>query len=135
MIRECFRVNTGIQFYRGSLKSIGLNPDTLLDLWLPSPTPSPARVAEVEVAAHTAEPSDRTLVDITEESEELEDARSPIHDQLKKAKAWWILEFVPMSFREQILRDDHYKWKYHWKYVFSSSTIFSHSHRNGFPAG
>jgi hypothetical protein len=32
MIRECFRANTGIQFYRESLKRVGLNPDTLLDL-------------------------------------------------------------------------------------------------------
>ena len=135
MIRECFRANTGIQFYRGSLKSVGLNPDTLLDLWLPSPTPSPTRVPEVEAAAHTAEPSDGTLVDSTEEGEELEDARSPIHDQLKKAKAWWIFELIPMSYREQILRDDHYEWKRHWKYVFASGTIFNHSHGDGFPAG
>ena len=134
MIRECFRANTGIQFYRGSLESVGLNPDTLLDLRLPSPTPSPALVAEVEPVAHVAEPSDRTLVDLTEKSEEREDACSPIYDKLNKSKAWWILEVIPMSFREQILKKGHYKWKYYWKCVFISNTILSHSHGHGPPA-
>ena len=129
MIRECFRVYTGIQFYRESLKSVGLNPDTLLDMYPPAPTPSPARVAQFEAAVVAAEPSDGTLVDLTEESVELEDARSPIHDELKIAKAWWILELLPMRFREQILMHDHYKWKRHWKYVFiSSDVLFSAIH-------
>lgn len=123
MIRECFRANTGIQFYREPLKGIGLNPDALLDMCPPAPTPSPGRAAQVDAAVVAAEPSDGTLVDLTEETEEFEDARSPIHDELKIAKAWWILELLPMRFREQILRDDHYKWKRHWKYVFASSNL------------
>ena len=128
MIRECFRVNTGIQFYRESLKGVGLNPGTLLDMCPPASTPSPVRAAQVEAAVVAAEPSDGTLVDLTEESEELEDARSPVFDNLKRKKAWWILEFLPMRFREQILEDGHYNWKYSWKYVFVYSTILSPIH-------
>ena len=119
MIRECFRANTEIQFFRKSLESIGLNPDTLLDLSQPSQTPSPALVAEVEATAHAAEPTDGTLVDPTDKSEELEDARSKIHDQLERAKTWWwwILEFLPTPYREQIQKDEHYIWKHSWRYV------------------
>ena len=124
MIHECFRANTGIQFYSESLKRLGLNPDALLDL---CSTPSSARVTQVEVGAHAAEPSDRTLVDPIDESEEFEDARSPVFDTLEVTKAWWIVEYLPVRFREQHLREDRYKWKHFWTYVFVSSTILSHS--------
>ena len=131
MIHECFRANTGIQFYSKGLKRLGLNPDALLDL---CSTPSSAPVAQAEVVAHhAAEPSDKTLVDPTEESEEFKDVCSPIHDELKRKKAWWIVEFLPTRFREQILRDGRYIWRHFWKYVFVSSTILSHSHGDGSP--
>jgi hypothetical protein len=79
-----------------------------------------------------AESSDRTLVDLTEESEELEDVRTPTHDQLKKVKAWWILELLPTRFREQILKDDQqYMWKHSWKCVFLYRLFLSHSHGYG----
>jgi hypothetical protein len=106
MIRECFRANTGIQFYRESFKEVGLDPDTFLDPRPPTLAPTPARVAEVEAAAHAAEPTDQTLVDQaqasptaassfrSEEAEELADALSPIYDQLKLSKPWWILELI-----------------------------------------
>jgi hypothetical protein len=131
MIRECFRANTGILFYSESLKSVGLNPDTLLDLHPPASAPSFSQGAQVGAQAHAHESSDRTLVDLTEESEELEDVRTPIHDQLKIAKAWWILEVIPMRIREQILRNDHYLWKHFWKYVFALGLFLGHSHRYG----
>ncbi len=38
----------------------------------------------------------------TEEEEELRDALSPIHDQLKLSKSWWILELIPLEFRQQL---------------------------------
>ena len=133
MIHECFRANTGIQFYSKGLKRLGLNPDALLDL---CSTPSSAPVAQVEVVAHhAAEPSDRTLVDPTEESEELEDARSPVFDKLKITKAWWIVEYLPVRFREQHLRENHYRWKHYWTYVFVSHTIICHSHGYGSTTG
>jgi hypothetical protein len=127
MIRECFRANTEIQFHRESLKRLGLDPDGLLDLCQTASTPSSAGVAKAETVSHVAEPTDGTLVasDPTEESEELEDVRTQIHDQLKKAKAWWILELLPTRFREQIQKDDqHYMWKHSWKCVFVSRSIY-----------
>lgn len=134
MIRECFRANTGILFYRESLKRVGINPDTLLDLYPPAPTPS-SQATQVEAPIHSRGSSGRTLVDLTEESEELEDVRTPMYDQLKIRKAWWILELIPIRLSEQILMHDHYLWKHHWEYVFVLCTIFYHSHGYGSPAG
>ena len=137
MIRECFRANTGIQFYHGSLKNIGLDPDTILDPRQPAITPTLALVAQLEVTAPAHKPTGKTLVDYmkgpptaassfkSEEDEELADALSPIYDQLKLSKIWWILEFLPMRHREQD-RKNHLL-KYQRKYVFVSNTVLSHS--------
>ena len=38
---------------------------------------------------------------MSEEEEDLFDALSPIYDQLKLAKPWWVLEFLPMKHRMQ----------------------------------
>ena len=38
---------------------------------------------------------------VSEEEEDLFDALSPIYDQLKLAKPWWVLEFLPMKHRMQ----------------------------------
>ena len=144
MIRECFRANTGIQFYRESFKDVGLDPDTFLDPRPLAVAPTAAEVAEAQAAAHAAEPTDGTLVDEaqasptaassfkSEEAEELADALSPIYDQLKLSKPWWILEILPMRHREQNRKD--YEWEYYWKYVFVSNTILRHSHGYGSPA-
>lgn len=128
MIRECFRANTGIQFHRESFKDVGLDPDTLYPFVEPRPPalmPSAALVAQVEAAAHAAEPTDETLIDQvqasptaattfkTEEIEELADALSPIYDELKISKTWWILEILPMRQREQNRRD--FTWEHYWK--------------------
>ncbi|KAJ7598621.1 hypothetical protein C8J56DRAFT_1039510 [Mycena floridula] len=45
---------------------------------------------------------------LTEEEEELRDALSPIYDQLKIKKSWWVLEILPMEYKYQE-NDD--KWK------------------------
>jgi hypothetical protein len=125
MIRECFRANTGIQFYRESFKEIGLDPATFLDPRPPALTPTPALVAQAEAAAHATEPSDGTLVEQaqasptaastfkTEEDEELADAVSEMYDQLSLSKPWWILEILPFRHREQNRRS--YELKYQWK--------------------
>jgi hypothetical protein len=124
MVRECFRANTEIQFHRESLKRLGLDPDALLDLCQPASAPSSAGVAKADAVSHVAEPTDGTLVDLTEENEELEDVRTETHDQLKKVKAWWILELLPTRFREQIQKDDQqFIWKHSWKCVFLYMTI------------
>ncbi len=38
----------------------------------------------------------------TEEEEELRDALSLIYDQLQISKSWWILELIPLEFRQQL---------------------------------
>lgn len=125
MIRECFRANTEIQFYREPLKRLGLDPDALVALGQPVSTPSSAVATKAEAAFHVAEPTDGTLVDPTEESEELEDVKTDKHDELKIKKAWWILELLPTRFREQIQKDDErHVWKHYWKYVFLYRTTF-----------
>lgn len=124
MIRECFRTNTEIQFYREPLERLGLNPDALVELGQPASTPSSAGATKAEAAFHVAEPTDGTLVDPTEESEELKDVDTDIHDELKIKKAWWILELLPTRYREQIQKDDErYMWRHYWKYVFLHRTI------------
>lgn len=90
MIRECFRVNSGIQFYRETFKDIGLDPatfdsDSFRDPRPPPITPTPelvaqtvaaakaaaddakaaekaAKKADAKVTCHDHEPSDGTLV-------------------------------------------------------------------------
>ena len=147
MIRECLRANTAIQFHRESLKNIGLDPDTFLDPRPPAIAPTPALVAQVaaqiEAAVHAHKPTSGTLVDYvqasssvassfkSEENEELADALSPICDQLKLSKIWWILEFLPTPHRQYDQRD--YSLNYKWRYVFVSNTIPSHSHGTSLP--
>jgi hypothetical protein len=131
MIRQCFLVNTGIQFHYDSFKDIGLDPNTLSPFVTPrlaALKPSAATVAEVKASAHSAEPTDATLTDEaqaspkaastfkSEEDEELVDALSPIYDQLKLAKAWWILEILPLRHRAQNRKDSCRK--PYWQYVF-----------------
>ncbi|KAH9170531.1 hypothetical protein EDB89DRAFT_2220675 [Lactarius sanguifluus] len=110
-VPNCVSVPTPeLQFYRESFKDIGLDPETLINrdkLFAPRPpalTPSAAQVARIQTSAHVTEPSDGTLTDQvqasptaattfqTEETEELADALSPIYDQLKRSKKWWLLE-------------------------------------------
>jgi len=128
MIRECFRVNTGIQFHLDSFKSIGLDPATLYPFFVtqrPKPLePFPSTVAELRASAHKAEATEATLTDDaqveaiaastfqTEEDEELADAISPIYDELKLSRAWWILEILPIRHRVQDRKD--MSWKRYW---------------------
>jgi hypothetical protein len=131
MIRECFLVNTGIQFYYDSFKDIGLDPNTLFPFVTPRPAalkPSAATLAEIRASAHSAEPTDAITDEAqaapiaastfkTEEDEELVDALCPIYDQLKLAKAWWILEILPLRHRAQNRKG--FCWKPYWQYVLS----------------
>ena len=130
MIRQCFLVDTGIQFYLESFKDVGLDPSTLfpvVTLRPPALKPSGSTIADVNASAHAAEPTDVTLTDEahapptavsafkSEEDEELIDALYPIYDQLKLAKAWWILEILPLPYYLQNPKD--WSWKPHWRYV------------------
>ena len=144
MIRQCFEVGTGIQFHYDSFKGIGIDPDSLYPFVKPRPpalVPSADTVAEIKASAHTAEPTDVTLTDEaqaspiaastfkSEEDEELVDALCPIYDQLKLAKAWWILEILPFRHRAQNRKD--LEWTPYWQYVFCSMFEFSFCHSCG----
>jgi Uncharacterized alpha/beta hydrolase domain (DUF2235) len=47
----------------------------------------------------------------TEVEEDLKDALSPNHDQLRLQPAWWLVELMPMWFRIQ-LPDNKLRWKF-----------------------
>ncbi|KAI0253200.1 hypothetical protein BJV78DRAFT_1123425 [Lactifluus subvellereus] len=95
MIRQCFLKNTGIQFYRDSFKDIGLDVNSIFPVVVvprpPATKASASHVADIKPTTHAAEPTD----------EELADAQSEIYDQLKRSKAWWILEILPLRFSKQ----------------------------------
>jgi len=113
MIRECFKTGTGIMFNSDALFKIGLDPSTLHPSVTPRPRPlpigshrirSPPRIPiPIDIRAllkkQTKQPDLLAESEIpyfgTEEEEELRDALSPKYDQLKRIKAWWILEILP----------------------------------------
>ncbi|KAK7062837.1 hypothetical protein VNI00_000332 [Paramarasmius palmivorus] len=134
MIRECFKTNTGIMFDSYRLRDIGLDPTTLY----PFVTPRPSALSGQSSVVRTATPPKKPLIkriissilrrdtdakeakvadvkthpvgSLTEEEEELHDAMSPIYDQLKLKKGWWILEFIPMHFRYQRGSNEWVSW-------------------------
>ena len=110
MVRECFRLNTGILFHRDTFKVIGLDYTTLWPVVKDRP-PS--------ITSFSGEPPSLTrpllsmglngaLEDvndfISEEEEDLADILSSINDMLKISKTWWILECIPQKIRFQ--KDD-----------------------------
>jgi hypothetical protein len=130
MIRECFKANTGIMFNRKGLRELGLDPSALYPFVTPRPPPTPIGDATIKELPHkpswtrrcfsgfkkTLSPysvphiaeapinetkADKTPVG-TEEEEDLNDALSPICDQLKLQRAWWILEVLPLKLRYQL---------------------------------
>jgi len=111
MVRECFKLETGIMFDRKMFKFIGMDPNTLWPDVKPRPPPvshfsgnppPPTRPFLNVLGENGMVEEDKTFV--SEEEEELADCRSPINDMLKIGKAWWLLEFVPQQIRFQ--KDD-----------------------------
>ena len=112
MIRQCFLLETGILFHREMFKNIGLDPATLYPIVKPRPPPV-STIASTAAATprHSVLPSastTRTLFEggeycdfVNEEEEDLADALSPVYDQLKLARYWWILEVLPQTLRFQ----------------------------------
>jgi len=103
MIRQCFILKTGILFHKNMFKSIGLDPDTLYPHVLSRP---PVVHYTPGCLAHRFEPPINYAKDygktikfeepyINEEEEDMLDALTPIYDQLKMVKGWWILEVLP----------------------------------------
>jgi hypothetical protein len=91
MIRQCFILQTGIMFHKEMMKTIGVNPDTLWPVVLPRPPMMTTVVNEITAPA----------VFVDEQREDLLDALSPIYDQLKKVKPWWLLEVLPTKVKVQ----------------------------------
>jgi hypothetical protein len=60
-----------------------------------------------------------TGVSALETEQELKDALSPIYDQLKIWKIWWLPEVIPLRHRVHCLEDLKALRGHHWSYVIS----------------
>jgi len=117
MVRECFKMNSGILFHVDGLKKIGLDPAALYPVVLPRPPAlsldhSSRETSVIQTIPKVAPPPvyEEEEVHISEEQEseellDLKDALAPIYDQLKLARFWWILEYIP--FKNRFQQNDH----------------------------
>jgi hypothetical protein len=113
MVREIFQAKAGILFLTDRLYEIGLDPSTVYPVVHTRPSP-----LSVEKEHKIREPSPAELpyrhsmlnfgrkplitesqMLASEEHEELMDALSPVYDQMRIKKWWWLLEFIPLPFR------------------------------------
>lgn len=106
MIRECFRLKTGILFHRDSFKVVGLDPSSLWPRVKERPEP---------VTSFSGDPPKKTRnlkvnpingafdIDdfVNEEEEDLADALSDKNDMLQISKSWWLLELIPQKIKFQ----------------------------------
>ncbi|CAK5266860.1 unnamed protein product [Mycena citricolor] len=112
MIRECFRTNSGIMFDVEGLRQLGLDPDGLY----PYVKPRPPALSGADLRIRAIEPTEAPSAHLenyatgesslgpkvlSEEEEDLQDALSPVYDQLSLARFWWALEFLPIKQRYQ----------------------------------
>lgn len=113
MIRECFKTNTGILFHSSAFKQIGLDPATLYPhvterpppVYGNAPKPNPDALGPADTTMSQCDPE---CTFTSEEQEDLDDALSPIYDQLRISWPWWILEIIPQ--RQQFQKDEDDKW-------------------------
>ncbi|KAK7020349.1 DUF2235 domain-containing protein [Favolaschia claudopus] len=121
MVRECFKMKSGIMFDCEGLRSIGLDPACLYPEVKPRPPALPVgnlRIRNIptpeEEAKAKKEAALRSFPDhqelgngasfvapMSEEELDLHDSLSPIYDQLSLAWFWWILEILPIRQRYQ----------------------------------
>lgn len=128
MIRECFKADTGMMFDVQRLDELGFDPASLYPVVRerpPTPVFENARIAPrppraswlrtllgVPSHGHAAPVSSLSpdVVNCTfppatpmdsEVQEDIEDALSPMYDQLHLNPLWWILEVIPMRVRSQ----------------------------------
>jgi hypothetical protein len=109
MLRQCFILRTGILFHKHLFKDIGLDPDTLYPHVLTRPPAIPYTPnclahqydQPLNFAKNTTETVKVNEPFVSEEEEDLLDALTPIYDQLKMAKGWWVLEVLPYRHRYQ----------------------------------
>ena len=110
MIRECFKLKTGILFHRDAFKVVGLDPTTLWPKVLPRPKPvttfsgNPPAPTKPFLIMGVNGGHGGTNDFVNEEEEDLADALSDINDMLNIAKSWWILEYIPQKIKFQ--KDD-----------------------------
>ena len=107
MIRQCFLADTGILFYRKSLERIGLDPGRLWPKVLDRPPPLTPLNPSLETNQETEEQCRNKPT--REEEEDLHDALSKIHDELRAFNPWQILEYTPL--RRRFLNEQTGKWK------------------------
>jgi hypothetical protein len=118
MVRQCFILRTGILFHKNMFKDIGIDPDTLYPRVTPRPPAVPytpdCLADRYDVSLNFANSYKHTVMIqepfINEEHEDLLDALTPIYDQLKLAKGWWIFEVLPNKHQYQKADDS-------WVYV------------------
>ncbi|KAH8825576.1 hypothetical protein DL96DRAFT_1817098 [Flagelloscypha sp. PMI_526] len=117
MIRECFKMETGIMFHSELLYGLGIDPETLhpsvADISpsssnIPSSAPlssfvqmTPSRRDRLSKHSGTDHQIYNASDFVSEFHETHADARSPLYDQLKEAKYWWLLEMIPQKIRYQ----------------------------------
>jgi hypothetical protein len=122
MLRQCFLLRTGILFHKNMFKSIGMDPATLYPhvILRPPPVPyTPGCLAHkydvpINYAINYKETIKVQEPFINEEEEDLLDVLTPIYDQLKLVKGWWVLELMPNKQRYQ-KEDD--SWMHELTYV------------------
>lgn len=142
MIRQCFICETGILFYKDLFERIGLNPNTLYPVVLPRPPPinyTPDCFAhKCDLPVNFATHYKRTIklenpvVFKSEEEEDLFDALTPIYDQLRMKKGWWLLEFLP--YRHVYQKPDD-SWSKSRRYIAQFSFKFNVKYLNLFSPG
>ena len=110
MIRECFKLNTGILFYQDTFTRVGLDHTTLWPVVKDRPPPVTSFSGKPPALTWPLMPIvvEGTLGDVgdfvNEEEEDLADLLSPVNDMLKISKTWWLLECIPQHIRFQ--KDD-----------------------------
>ncbi|KAJ3852000.1 hypothetical protein EV368DRAFT_74289 [Lentinula lateritia] len=120
MIRECFKVGTGIMFHEERVKQVGLDLGSLWPHIRKRPPHTTTGLNDQDRHTSIAGPSSNTLSNsegqhstvladfITEEYEDEMDALSPMNDVLKTEPGWWILEMLPYKVKYQ--RNSSGKW-------------------------
>ncbi|KAI9449825.1 hypothetical protein BJY52DRAFT_1126411 [Lactarius psammicola] len=122
MILECLRTKTGIRFGEDALERIGVDQNALASLsgrYSTDERAPPQRIA----TERTPDPKDNvsglpetaaTTSSSALNTEELKDALSPIHDQLKKRIIWWLPEVIPLRHRVHGLENSETLRGHHW---------------------
>ena len=120
MVRECFKAKTGILFISVRLPGIGLDPSSMLPPAIdnlrpqplvvdPRPYQKPFSLVQRWLRWEKEKEKEQEkgpIMMVSEEHEDLHDALSPIHDQLKLRRGWWIVELLPITFKHRHIKDD-----------------------------